>query len=181
MNAENLVTDNPLASNKLIASLKEELAAQTARSKESRELQKQLSEREAESKNLQSQVDDLSADLSTAQSEIKTLQTKLAAARNNAASAKTLNVEPPGSAVKSMANRNAAASASAEAAQAVQLAQLKEDLYGDMTGLIIRSVKERERDHLYDCIQTGVNGSKSHSLTISYHQREKRKKKEERN
>lgn len=60
-----------------------------------------------------------------------------------------------------MTNRNAAANAAnAEAIQAAQLAQLKEDLYGDMTGLIIRSVKEREADHLYDCIQTGVNGSK---------------------
>jgi hypothetical protein len=57
-------------------------------------------------------------------------------------------------------DRNAVASANTEAAQAAQLAQLKEDLYGDMTGLIIRSVKEREADHLYDCIQTGVNGSK---------------------
>lgn len=62
-------------------------------------------------------------------------------------------------------DRNAAASANTEAMQAAQLAQLKEDLYGDMTGLIIRSVKEREVDHLYDCIQTGVNGSKYSTLT----------------
>ncbi|QKX54853.1 uncharacterized protein TRUGW13939_01942 [Talaromyces rugulosus] len=159
------------SSNKLIASLKEELAAQIVRSKESRNLQKQLKDREDESNNLQSQVDDLTSELSTAQTEIKTLQTKLAAARNNAASAKTLNVEAPGSAVKAMANRNdrnAAASANTEAAQAAQLAQLKEDLYGDMTGLIIRSVKEREADHLYDCIQTGVNGTLQFKLAVAH-------------
>jgi hypothetical protein len=28
-----------------------------------------------------------------------------------------------------------------------------------LTGLIVRGVTDREADHLYDCIQTGVNGS----------------------
>lgn len=70
-------------------------------------------------------------------------------------------MKPPGSAVKNNGvNRAALAAASAEAAQAVQIGQLKEDLYSDLTGLIIRDVKKRESDHLYDCIQTGVNGSK---------------------
>lgn len=50
---------------------------------------------------------------------------------------------------------------SAEVAQAAQTAQLKEDLYSDLTGLIIRDVKREAEDDVYDCIQTGRNGSKS--------------------
>lgn len=148
-----------LASKKLVDSLKEELAAQKVLGKESRNLQKQLREREKEVTGLQSQVGDLSTQLSTAQTEIKALQTKLAAARNNSVPNDASNNKVPGSAVKSVANRNAAAGAAAEAAQAAHLAQLKEDLYSDLSGLIIRNVKKRDSDYLYDCIQTGANGS----------------------
>lgn len=109
---------------------------------------------------LQSQVGDLSSQLSTAQTEIRALQTKLAAARNNSVTNDPSNNKVPGSAVKSVANRNAAAGAAAEATQAAHLAQLKEDLYSDLSGLIIRNVKKRDADYLYDCIQTGANGSK---------------------
>lgn len=105
---------------------------------------------------LQSQVDDLASQLSAAQTEIKALQSKLAAARNATASSESVQYKVPGSTTKSAANRNAAASN----AEAVQIAQLKEDLYSDLTGLIIRNVKKRESDDLYDCIQTGTNGSK---------------------
>jgi hypothetical protein len=97
--------------------------------------------------------------LASSQSEIKALQTKLAAARNTAASFEANKV--PGSAIKGSAANRATAAATAEAAQVAQLAQWKEDLYTDLTGLIIRDVKNRETDHLYDCIQTGVNGSES--------------------
>jgi hypothetical protein len=142
-----------------VESLKEELAAQKVLGKESRNLQKQLREREKEVTGLQSQVGDLSTQLSTAQTEIKALQTKLAAARNNSVTNDISSNKVPGSAVKNGANRNAAAGAAAEAAQAAHLAQLKEDLYSDLSGLIIRNVKKRDTDYLYDCIQTGANGS----------------------
>ncbi len=49
---------------------------------------------------------------------------------------------------------------SAEAAQAAQVALLKEDLYSDLTGLILRGVERGEDSDIYDCIQTGRNGSK---------------------
>lgn len=49
---------------------------------------------------------------------------------------------------------------SAEAAHAAQVAQLKEDLYSDLTGLILRGVERKEESDVYDCIQTGRNGSK---------------------
>ena len=49
---------------------------------------------------------------------------------------------------------------SAEAAHAAQVAQLKEDLYSDLTGLILRGVDMGSEADVYDCIQTGRNGSK---------------------
>ena len=49
---------------------------------------------------------------------------------------------------------------SAEAAQAAQVALLKEDLYSDLTGLILRGVERGDEADVYDCIQTGRNGSK---------------------
>lgn len=63
--------------------------------------------------------------------------------------------------MKGGATNRATAAANAEA---TQMAQLKEELYSDLTGLIIRDVKNRESDHLYDCIQTGVNGSECEYL-----------------
>ena len=48
---------------------------------------------------------------------------------------------------------------SAEAAHAAQVAQLKEDLYSDLTGLILRGVERGREADVYDCIQTGRNGS----------------------
>lgn len=38
---------------------------------------------------------------------------------------------------------------------------MKEDLYADLTGLIVRGVKREPDEDVYDCIQTGRNGSKS--------------------
>ena len=49
---------------------------------------------------------------------------------------------------------------SAEAAHATQVAQLKEDLYSDLTGLIMRGVEIGNDSDIYDCLQTGRNGSK---------------------
>jgi chromosome segregation ATPase len=156
-------TNDPSASNELIASLKKELASQTTVGQQSRSLQRKLRDRESEVAGLQTKADDLSSQLSTAHTEIKALQTKLAAARNATVTTESVGAKGPGSAVKGGANRIAATGA-AEAAQVAQLAQLKEDLYSDLTGLIIRGVKKRDADHLYDCIQTGTNGSESYLL-----------------
>ena len=150
----------PIASNNLVNSLKEELEAQRALGQHSRTLQKQLKERDAEIEQFKSQAEEANNQLSSAQSEVKALQTKLSAARNTAASLESAAAKAPGSAIKGGGANRVQAAASAEAAQAAQYAQLKEDLYSDLTGLIIRDVKKRETDCLYDCIQTGINGSK---------------------
>ncbi|KAL2838370.1 chromosome segregation protein Csm1/Pcs1-domain-containing protein [Aspergillus pseudoustus] len=151
------------ASNNLITSLKAELEAQRALGQKSRLLQKQLRERDAELAKLTSEAEQSTSQLTAAQNEVKALQTKLAAARNTAATLEQSALKVPGSAIKSSGANRANA---AEAAQAAQLAQLKEDLYSDLTGLIIRDVKQRNEDTLYDCIQTGVNGTLHFKLAV---------------
>lgn len=98
----------------------------------------------------------LHTELSDAQKKIETLNTKL--------SAKVAETKAPGSAVKST---KTAMTGSSDAAL---IQQLKEDLYSDITGLIIRGVKREEDEDVFDCIQTGRNGSKSNpSLSNERH------------
>jgi chromosome segregation ATPase len=137
--------------------MKKELSTQSALARESRALRTKLQSRETEMTKLQSQISEMSASLSGAQNEIKALQAKLAASRN--ASVESANTKGPGSAVKHNGQVRTIMVGSAEAAQAAQVAQLKEDLYSDLTGLIIRGVKRMEEGDVYDCIQTGRNGS----------------------
>ena len=49
-------------------------------------------------------------------------------------------------------------------AESVKENALKEELYRDLTGLIITSVKRKDGEDEYSCIQTGRNGSKFPSL-----------------
>ncbi|KAL6233203.1 hypothetical protein BDW75DRAFT_215731 [Aspergillus navahoensis] len=156
------------ASNNLVNSLKAELEAQRALGQKSRALQKELRERDAEVAKLTADAEQSASQLAAAQSEVKALQTKLAAARNTAATLEQVAVKVPGSAIKGGGASRAAAAANAEAAQAAQFAQLKEDLYSDLTGLIIRDVKKRDEDTLYDCIQTGVNGTLHFKLVVPH-------------
>lgn len=153
-----------LASNELVASLRTELEAQRALGQQSRNLQEQLKDRDAEMARLKTEAEEARSQVAATQAEVKALQTKLAAARSTAASLENV-AKVPASAMKVGANR-ATAAVTAEAAQAAQLASLKEELYTDLTGLIIRDVKNRETDDLYDCIQTGVNGSEYLSFPV---------------
>ena len=143
----------------MIASLKADLAAQSSQLKESRELKKLVDTQTADISRLQAKIAQLTSSLSDAHIENKSLSAKLAANRNLATSVESANGRGPGSAAK--ANGGIRLMGSAEVAQAAQTAQLKEDLYSDLTGLIIRDVKREAEDDVYDCIQTGRNGSKS--------------------
>ena len=75
------------------------------------------------------------------------------------------------------------ASGNAEQAREAQKRALKEELYGDLTSLLILGVKRRvkepeagtsgkskdkveEGEDVYDCIQTGRNGSRSYHSTF---------------
>lgn len=73
----------------------------------------------------------------------------------------SVNAKTPASAMKNNQQTRTIMVGSAEAAQAAQVAQLKEDLYSDLTGLILRGAKRADAEDTYDCLQTGRNGSKS--------------------
>lgn len=152
------------ASNDLIASLRKELAAQAPVAQEARKLRKQVQSQEVEMNGMRDVAAELEKSLATAQNEIQALQAKLAAAR--APSVDTTASKQPASAVKPNSHRQPLLGNS-ESAQAAQYAQMKEELYSDLTGLIIRSVKRTEEGDTYDCIQTGRNGSEYQLIFVS--------------
>ncbi|TDZ29550.1 hypothetical protein C8035_v005168 [Colletotrichum spinosum] len=138
----------------LISNLKADLATQRSLAKEGEQTKKRLLDTEA-------RVAELTKLLADAKQEAKTLCNKLAQSRS-AEVAVTSRV--PGSAVKGGA---AAARAIATASSdAVQAAQLKEDLYGDLTGLIVRLVRRDPAAQVFDCIQTGRNGTLHFKLEV---------------
>jgi regulator of replication initiation timing len=145
------------ASEKLIASLKGDLACHSSSSKESRNLKKKVQSQITEISALQSQIAQLTASVAQTQSENKALSAKLAA--NRTAAAENANNKAPGTAVKPNGGTRMTGGSDATA-------QLKENLYSDLTGLIIRSVKQEAEDDVFDCIQTGRNGSKLNNHSI---------------
>ena len=143
------------ASVEVITSLKRELAMKAPLALDARKLNKEMQAKDDEMAKLQHTVSDLTRSLSDAQNEIKALQARLSASRNTPV--ESTNTKTPGSAARTT---RTIVAGSAEAIQAAQAAQMKEDLYSDLTGLIIRSVKKTPEGDAYDCIQTGRNGSK---------------------
>ena len=140
------------ASNELIASLKKELATQAPVAQDARKLKKQMQTQETEMAKLRTTATHLTTSLTTAQNEIKALQAKLAAARASSVAAEGRT--PARDAKKETRPAPVATS------EAAQFAQMKEELYSDLTGLIVRSVRRGQDGDTYDCIQTGRNGSK---------------------
>jgi phage shock protein A len=136
----------------LVARLKDEIAAQAALLKQGELRQQQLERSEAKAKGLEEQVAKLTSLLAESKAEMKTLSMRLAASRTAEANAKV-----PGSAIKT----GAASRGMSAPSEAVQNALAKEDLYGDLTGLIVRAVKRNDTEDTFDCIQTGRNGSTS--------------------
>jgi hypothetical protein len=150
-----------LVSKKLIASLQADLSARKGLEKESRDLKKNVETKSSEIEKLKADIARLTTALSNSQTENKTLTAKLVVNRNAAALVESASSKTPGSAMK--ASGGIRMMGSAETAQQIQAGQLKENIYGDLTGLLIRSVKRETEEDVYDCIQTGRNGSKSSS------------------
>jgi hypothetical protein len=124
-------------------------------------LTKQLADSKNEAKQ---QIATLTKQLADAKSESKSLHAKLAASRTASANVESANnyTRTPASTVKgTKVPSRTIMVGSAEAAAAAQVAQLKEDLYSDLTGLIIRGVERKTEQmvDIFDCIQTGRNGS----------------------
>ena len=123
-------------------------------------MQRQIIARDADVAKVQALATELSSSLSEVQNENRALQAKLANSRNASVSVENANSKTPGSAIQGKAQNRTVMVGSVEAAQAAQVAQLKEDLYSDLTGLILRGVEKGSEVDIYDCIQTGRNGSK---------------------
>ena len=148
------------AANELIASLKLELSTQSAQAQEARSLRTQLSSANSNLAATQANNLQLTSSLAEAQNEIKTLQVKLSA-RAQPVTAETGHAAPmrtPGSALRARVPGRGNAMGKEDAAKA-GMAILKEELYSDLTGLILRGVERGEESDVYDCIQTGRNGS----------------------
>jgi hypothetical protein len=89
------------------------------------------------------------------QNEVKTLQAKLVATRAQSESAVA-------AAKASMSKGSANSSTNSAQGGKIDEAKawkMKEDLYTDLTGLMIHSVKRVDGEEVFDCIQTGRNGS----------------------
>jgi hypothetical protein len=151
-------------STRLVATLKAELSAQSLLVNEAQGLQAQVESRDSRIDELGRHIMDLTNSLASARTEVKNLSAKLTVSK----SAEAVAVRLPGSAIKSgksglSSHRGIASN------EILHKAQLKEDLYAELTGLIVRDVKANEcggagTEVIYDCIQTGRNGSKSSRL-----------------
>lgn len=139
------------ASEKVISQLREELAAQSKELDQAELLRQQLELSQAEVKEIRASLQTANSALAGSKSEMKALSAKLSASRNNETTAKSSHV--PSKLAGPAANR--------AHQETLQVAQAKEDLYGDLTGLIVRDLKRGQGEDVFDCIQTGRNGSKA--------------------
>ena len=149
----------------MIASLKKELADArkntSSGSAENAKLVSRVSVLQSENEKSQAEFKDIQSKLAESQNEVKSLTVKLEAARKSA-SVVAEAAKVPGSAVKS---RDASSRAQLQGnLDSAKTAALKEELYRDLTGLIINSIKRKDGEDEYSCIQTGRNGSESTSL-----------------
>ena len=165
--------------NALITSLKKEIAElrqATSNTSELTGLQKQASTLNTANERLTSDSATLKEKFQASQNEVKSLEAKLVAARQQVSNSLTTqetskapsqtNGKAPSS--QSALSRSVNSSAISNATDAQKEAKMKENLYSDLTGLIIRGVKRNaEGEDEYDCIQTGRNGSKSFPSTPS--------------
>ena len=148
--------------NAVIASLKKELAEARKASTSSSEttaLQSQVTTLTTSNNALTNDHAKLKSSLQESQNEVKSLQAKLVAARQQLSqlpSTQEAGNKAPGSATT---RADLTRSVGPNATDAQKEAKMKENLYSDLTGLIIRGVKRKEGEDEYDCIQTGRNGS----------------------
>ncbi|ROW08085.1 hypothetical protein VPNG_06030 [Cytospora leucostoma] len=157
------------SANELIASLRSELATQKNLAKEAKKSQQQLETSEAKVDSLQAQVTALTTSLAESKTEIKGLNMKLNAARaaeaTATAQAQVATARVPGSAMK--ASVMGARGLDQAQVQAAQNGKMKENLYSDLTGLVVTGVKRDGPEDVYDCIQTGRNGTLHFKLAIA--------------
>lgn len=150
--------------NKLVSSLKQQLAQQAPMIQEYQKSKKDAQSHESETKKLQAAHSELSASFTAAQNEIKSLKAKLSAVKATPVAAAPTEAKVPASTHKSTVQSSKPSTSTNN--EIVQKQQLKLDLYSDLTGLIIRDMKQTEDGDTYDCIQTGRDGRKFFSSKI---------------
>ncbi|KAG5928460.1 hypothetical protein E4U42_000593 [Claviceps africana] len=144
------------ASTTLINQLKAELAVQSDVVKQNEQLERQLQHSQASVVELERTVTDLTASLSRAKSEIQSLSAKIGAIR----AAEVANKAPANMTKTFIGGGKSTSSGALLAAQA------KEDLYSDLTGLIVRGTGQINGENVFDCIQTGRNGTLHFKLAL---------------
>lgn len=146
----------------LITSLKKELAelrkSTSSTTSETTTLQKQVDSLTTSNEKLATERDDLTGKLQVSQNEVKSLEAKLSNARQQISS----GVEEAKAAAAKKPNGVIAISTT----DAQKEAKMKEDLYSDLTGLIIMGVKRNEGEDVYKCVQTGRNGTLQFHLSV---------------
>lgn len=161
------------AADQLVASLRADLAAQSHSKSDTVSLRQEIESLKEDKRRTADQaasqgaeINSVKSSLQAAQNEVKALQARLAATRSGSESngrsgpANASNLGPSKPAVSKMGGN-------VMNSEEAHKRRLKEELYTDLTGLIVRDVKQRadEGEDVYDCIQTGRNGSKSLHLT----------------
>ncbi|KAH6611879.1 chromosome segregation protein Csm1/Pcs1-domain-containing protein [Boeremia exigua] len=147
----------------VIKALKQQVADLQTRTAEITSLNKTIAALTKTNSSLAAENKKLTDGLNTAQKENTTLNTKLAAARSSTQP----DAKVPGSAVKARTT-GVVLPGSAEAAKDAMLQKQKVEMYCDLTNLVIVGVKKNEDDEdVYDCLQTGRNGTLHFHLTIS--------------
>ncbi|KAM0510741.1 hypothetical protein ACHAPE_010590 [Trichoderma viride] len=116
----------------------------------------ELKEEIAELTQQSQQMEQLQADVSAKMTNIETIQTELAEADQRLAQAKAENKALY---LKLAANRTGPG-------ENKPVAQTKEELYADLTGLIVRDVRRVDKEDVFDCIQTGRNGTLHFKLAL---------------
>jgi regulator of replication initiation timing len=126
----------------VIKALKQQVSALQSRTSDLTAMKKEIAQLSRENTRLVNENEKLTESLESAQKESSALSTKLSAAR---ASASSDNKAVPGR---------------AEAARDAQLQKQKVEMYCDLTNLVVVGIKKNEdEEEVYDCLQTGRNGS----------------------
>ncbi|KAF2877270.1 chromosome segregation protein Csm1/Pcs1-domain-containing protein [Massariosphaeria phaeospora] len=148
----------------VIKTLKSQLSETQSRTAELTSLRRDMTSLTSDNTRLAAEKKTLADSLAAAHNENKTLSSKLAAARWSAPpEAKPV----PGSAIKARST-GVVLPGAAEAAKDAQFQKQKVDLYSDLTNLVvIGSRKSEDDEQVYDCLQTGRNGTLHFHLTVA--------------
>lgn len=134
----------------LIKTLQKDLQKKGELADESKALKQKLAAKDAEIAKLQQKVAELTKSVSTAQKENQVLSAKLTAAQQ------TKSQVVPGSAVK---NNGIGRGIIPSGGNQDWILAAKEVLYGDLTNLVIMGVKQEAEVKVFECLQTGINGT----------------------